>query len=96
MLLPALSLAVDRVRDRLESIVDDDEVLERLENIAVGGSAKRPFLTGLGVDMEVICKYLQNADPSGSPLKKAEVDAYAQALNRYGEILKIVLRKNMK
>jgi hypothetical protein len=96
MLLPALSLAVDRVRDRLESIVDDDEVLERLENIAVEGSAKRLFLRGLDVDMQAICAYLRNAGPSGTPLKKAEVDVYAQALTRYGEVLKIVQKKNVK
>jgi hypothetical protein len=96
LLLPALGLAVDRVRDRLESIVDDNEVLERLQNVAVGDSVQRPFLSGLNMDMQAIYTYLRNAGPSGTPLKKAEVDVYAQALNRYGEVLKIVQKKNAK
>jgi hypothetical protein len=95
LLLLPLSLPLDRVRERLESIVDDEEVRERLENITVARSDKRYFLSRLDVDMQAILTYLQNASPSSGPLKKTEVDVYAQALTRYGEVLKAVRNKNV-
>jgi hypothetical protein len=95
LLLLPLSLPLDRVRERLESIVDDEDVRERLENITVARSDKRPFLSGLDVDMQTICTYLQNAGSSSGSLKRAEVDVYAQALTRYGEVLKAIRNKNV-
>jgi hypothetical protein len=95
MLLPVLSLQLVHVQSLLESIVDDEEVLERLESIIVGEPTKRhSFLSGLNVDLQAICTYLQNVNPSGGSLKKADLDIYSQALKRYGEVLKIVRKRN--
>jgi hypothetical protein len=96
LLLLPLSLPLDRVRERLESIVDDEEIRERLENITIARPDNRSLMSGLDVDMQAICTYLQNAGSNSCPLKKAEVDVYAQALTRYGEVLKTVRNKNVK
>jgi hypothetical protein len=80
------------VKDRLESIEDDEEVLERLEKIRIGGE-EAPFLNALYGDMSVVCTYLQNAT---SPLREAEVEGYAQALDRYANLLKVVLSRSKK
>lgn len=80
------------IKDRLESIEDDDEVMGRLEKIKIGCEAV-PFLNALDVDVSAICTYLQNAM---SPLREAEVDVYAQALDGYVGVLKAVLSRSKK
>jgi hypothetical protein len=81
---------LDRVKDRLESIVDDEEILMRMNKITIGAEAT-PLLDQLDRDLSTICTYLQN---STSPLREAEVDRYIQAMSRYAEVLKVVLSRN--
>jgi hypothetical protein len=96
-LLHILSQTLDRVQDRLESTADDDDVLAQLESITVGETDKeRPFLSVLNVDMQTICAYLQSAASSGSPLENAEINVYAEALHRYGKVLKAIHKKKKK
>jgi hypothetical protein len=78
------------VKDRLEMIVKDEEVRERLDEITVGSEAT-PFLDQLDRDLSAIHSYLLNVI---SPLREAEVDGYVQAMGRYAEMLKVVLSKN--
>jgi hypothetical protein len=84
--------SLDRIGDRLETIENDEEVLGRLEKIGIGVESA-PFLNALDGDISTICTYLQSAT---SPLRVAEVDGYAQALDRYAEVLKVVLSRNKK
>jgi hypothetical protein len=81
-----------QIKDSLESIVDEEEVLERLKEITIGAEAI-PFLDQLNRDLSVICTYHQNA---ASPLREVEVDGYAQAMGRYAEVFKVVLSRNRK
>jgi hypothetical protein len=81
---------LDRVKDRLESMMDDDEVLMRMNEITIGVEAT-PFLDQLGWDLSAICTYLRNTT---SPLREAEVNGYVQAMDRYAEVLKVVLSRN--
>jgi hypothetical protein len=91
-LLRPLGQNLDWVKDRLESVEEDKEILERLEKIEIGGEAA-PFLNALNGDMSTICTYLQNVT---SPLREAEVDGYAEALDQYAAVLKVVLSRNKK
>jgi hypothetical protein len=83
---------LDRVKVLLESIIDDEEVLERLKDITVGSEATA-FLEQLDRDLSAICTYLQNA---ANPLKEMEVDGYTQAMGRYAEVFKVVVSRNKK
>jgi hypothetical protein len=81
---------LDRVKDRLESIVDDDEILMQMNKITIGTGAI-PFLAQLDRDISAMCTYLQNTT---NPLREDEVDGYGQAMGRYAEVLKVVLSRN--
>jgi hypothetical protein len=84
--------SLDRIKDRLESVVDDEEVIEKLNEITVGIDAA-PLLDQLDWDLFALCTYLRNAN---SPLREAEVNGCAQVLGRYAGVLKVVLSKSMK
>jgi hypothetical protein len=88
--LRPLGRDLNRVKDRLESIADDNEILMRMNKITIGAEAI-PFLDQLDRDLSAICTYLQTAT---SPLREAEVDGYVQAIERYAEVLKVVLIRN--
>jgi hypothetical protein len=92
VLLRPVGRNLDRVKERLESVEDDEEILERLENIEIGGEAA-PLLNALYEDMSVVCAYLQNVT---SQLREAEVDGYVQALGQYANLLKVVLSRSKK
>jgi len=83
---------LNRVYDRLESVGEDEEVLNRLEDIVVGGE-DASFLNALDRDISAVCTYLQTVT---SPLRENEVDGYARALERYAEVLKVVSGRNQK
>jgi hypothetical protein len=90
--LRPIGRSLNWVKDRLEMIVDDDEVLVRLNKIAVGAETT-PFLDQLDRDLSAIRTYLQDAT---SPLREAEVDGCNKALGRYAEVLKVVLSRSKK
>jgi hypothetical protein len=90
--LRPLGRNLGQIKVYLGMIEDDKEVLDRLDVMEIGGEAA-PFLNALDRDMSVICTYLQNAT---SPLKEAEVEAYAQALDGYAVVLNVVLSRSKK
>lgn len=90
--LPILSWAINSVKDRLESAIDDEDFSERLEDIFVN---QKLFLPALNGDLSTICTYLQGVGTPGKS-SKDEVDTYAQALNRYSDVLKVVQNRKMR
>jgi hypothetical protein len=81
---------LDRVKDILESILGDEEVLARLKEITVGAESI-PFLDQMDWDLAVIRTYLEKATSS---LREVEVDGYAEAMGRYAEVFKVVSSRN--
>jgi hypothetical protein len=79
-----------RVKDRLESIANDEEVLMRVNEITIGAE-ETLFLDQLNRDLSAIRTYLRN---TASPLREPEVDGYVQAMSRYVEVLKVVLSRS--
>jgi tRNA isopentenyl-2-thiomethyl-A-37 hydroxylase MiaE len=96
-LLP-INSALTLVCDRLESVIDDEEVTERLESIVIGGDDKScRFLVGLSSDLRSISAYLRNIGRTlGRDLTKDEVNMYAEALSHYSRVLKTVEKRNAK
>jgi hypothetical protein len=91
-ILPTLSVAINTVKVHLEFAMDDEDVPERLKDIVVNESL---FLPALNVDLRTICTYLQDFGTNRTP-SKHEVDACAQALNHYSDVLKVVQKRNMR
>jgi hypothetical protein len=95
-----LEPSLRRVLDRLELLadVDKDDMLSRLETITVGNSdEKLSVLSRLDMDMKTIHAYLLSANSTGSSesLEKVDLKIYTEVLDRYGEVLKTVMRRNM-
>jgi hypothetical protein len=91
-ILPALSLAINSVKCHLETVLDDEEVSERVKGIFLDQTR---FLAALNGDLSFLCSYLQGIGTGQKP-SKHEVDTYAQALDRYGDVLKVAQKRNMK
>jgi hypothetical protein len=97
-LLPKLHEALTIIHDRLEFVLDDEELFERLESIIIGNADKScKFLVGLDVDLQSIQAYLQTVGQGPAhELLKEEVDMYDKALRQYSQIIKLANKRNFK
>lgn len=97
-ILRSLHTPLDRLQDRLESVLDNEEVRQRLDGIVIGDQAHgRKFLAALDSDVQFVSTYLQDLGrPGQSHVEKDDVGLYTNALFRYSEVLKLVLKKNTK
>jgi hypothetical protein len=94
--LQRLHAPLDRLQDRLELALDSEGTRERLENIVISDQAQeRKLLAALGYDVKLVSTYLQNLGrPGQSYLEKDDIDVCINALFRYSEVFKLVLKKN--
>jgi hypothetical protein len=95
-ILRSLHVPLDRLQDRLESALDDEEVCRRIDDIIVGSHAHgRKLLEALESDVQSVSIYLQNlGQPGQGRLEKDDVDVYIHALFRYSEVLTLARKKN--
>jgi hypothetical protein len=96
--LLSLTQALTLVCDRLESVVNEDEVVECLEAIIIGTKEKPySFLAGLDEDLKAICVYLKNIRQSlGPDPVMDEVNVYTRVLGQYSRVLEMVEKRNTK
>jgi hypothetical protein len=95
-ILHDLDVALNRTRDRLESVVDDDEICERFHNIRVGEPIQElQILDGICQDLQVIYEYLQKASAGGLSVNKSAVEVYIHVLHRYSEVFKLLQKKSL-
>jgi hypothetical protein len=92
LILPTLSLAISSVKRHLESALDDEEVSERVKGIFLDQTR---FLAALNGDLSFLCSYLQGIGTGQRP-SRHEVDTYAQALDHYSDVLKVVQKRDLK
>jgi hypothetical protein len=94
-ILQNLHAPLDRLQDRLELALDNEGVRRRLDKIVIGDQDQgRKLLAALDSDVRLVSTYLQNLGRSGQGhLEKGDIDVYANALIRYSEVLKLVLKK---
>jgi hypothetical protein len=87
---------LDRLEDRLGLALDNEEVCQRLDEIAIGDQDQAcKLLAALESDVQSVSTYLRDLGRSGqSRLEKDDVDVYTNALFRYSEVLKLALKKN--
>jgi hypothetical protein len=94
--LQSFHAPLDRLQDRLELILDNDGVRGRLDKIVIGDQAHgRKLLAALESDVQLVSTYLKNLGrPGQGHLKEHDVNVYTNALFRYSEVLKLVLKKD--
>jgi hypothetical protein len=94
--LRSLHAPLERLAVRLESVTDNDEARRRLDEIVIGDQARgRKFLAALSSDVQFVSTYLRDLGrPGQSCLEKDDVVVYSNALVRYSEVLKLVLKKS--
>jgi hypothetical protein len=93
--LAILSLALGRIEQRLEFVVDNEDVAQRLCDISIGNQGHQyPVLHGLAADLKTICAYLCNVRLSGTILLQTDANIFATNLDRYCEILTAVWKRS--
>jgi hypothetical protein len=96
-LLP-LNSALTIVCDRLASVLDDEEVGSRLDDINIenrGHACK--LLLGLTSDLHTISGYLRSVGSGMGPDEvKNEMDMYAETLSHYSRVIKIAEKSSTK
>jgi hypothetical protein len=63
-ILPTLSLAISSVQHHLETVLDDEEVSERVKGIFLHQTR---FLAALNGDVSFLCSYLQGVSTGQKP-----------------------------
>jgi hypothetical protein len=97
--LNLLCLALRRIEHHLRSVMTHEDVLHRIDDIAIEGLAQIQdgtvaFLRGLCIDLQAVCMLFKNPNIVSSDIsvqeKQNEIEGYAHGLDRYCEILKAV------
>jgi hypothetical protein len=93
--LATISLALGRIKQRLEFVVGNEDVYRRLCDISIGNPDHQyPVLHGLACDLKTIYAYLCNARRSGTMLLQTDADLCAINLDRYCGIMTAVWKRS--